>query len=80
MNIEMAFGFLLWCLAINYAVLLIWFGAFVLAHDAMFRLHGRWYQISREQFDALHYGCMALYKVGVLLLNLTPLIALYLAA
>ena len=30
---------LLWCLGINYAVLLIWFGVFVFAHDAIHRLH-----------------------------------------
>jgi hypothetical protein len=32
--------------------------------------------LSVEQFDALHYAGMALYKVGILLLNLVPYIAL----
>ena len=32
--------------------------------------------ICQEQFDALHYAGMALYKVGILLLNLVPYIAL----
>jgi hypothetical protein len=76
MSIETAKHFLLWCLVINYAVLLCWLLAFRLAHAWMFRLHGQWFRLSREQFDAVHYGGMALYKIGVLLFNLAPYAAL----
>jgi len=68
---------LLWCVGINYGVLLIWFGVFVLAHGWMYRLHTRWFKLSVEAFDALHYGGMSVYKIGVILLNLVPLVALY---
>jgi hypothetical protein len=67
---------LLWCLAINYGVLLIWFGVFVGAHDRLYRMHSRWFRLSVETFDVLHYGGMAVYKIGVLLFNLVPLLAL----
>jgi len=72
--------FLLWCTILNYLVLLLWFLAFFLAHDWMFRLHGRWFRLTATQFDALHYGGMAVYKVGILLLNLVPYIALNIVA
>jgi len=78
MNLETLREFLLWSLVINYGVLLIWFAAFTLAHDRLYRLHSRWFAVSRETFDALHYGGMAVYKIGTLLLNLAPLIALWL--
>ena len=68
--------FLLWSVAINYGVLLVWFGVFVFAHDWMYRLHGRWFKLQVETFDALHYAGMSVYKIGVMLLNLAPLIAL----
>lgn len=68
--------FLLYCTLINYLILLIWFAAFRFAHDTLYRLHSRWFRIPVERFDALHYGGMAVYKIGVLLLNLAPLIAL----
>ncbi|MDH1008480.1 hypothetical protein N5J43_23810 [Pseudomonas nicosulfuronedens] len=68
--------FLLYCTLINYAILLVWFAAFVLAHDFVYRLHSRWFALPVERFDALHYGGMAVYKIGVLLLNLVPLLAL----
>ncbi|WP_257387208.1 DUF6868 family protein [Tahibacter caeni] len=29
-------------------------------------------------FDAIHYGGMAVYKIGILLFNLAPLLALHL--
>ena len=71
---------LLWGVGINYGVLLVWFGAFVYAHDGMYRLHTRWFKLSVETFDAIHYAGLATYKIGILLFNLVPLIALYLSS
>lgn len=67
---------LVWSLVVNYGILLVWFVMFSLAHDAVYRLHTRWFRLSRETFDALNYGGMAVYKIGVLLLNVAPLVAL----
>jgi len=71
---------LLWCVGLNYLVLLIWAGVFVFAHDWMFRLHSRWFRLSVETFDAIHYAGLAVYKIGILLLNLVPLVALCLVS
>lgn len=79
MNLELTTRFLLVSLAINYGVLLVWFVAFVFARDWMHRLHGRWFRLSERTFDAIHYSAMAVYKIGILLFNLVPLIALHLA-
>jgi hypothetical protein len=78
MSIDTLREAMLWSLVINYGVLLVWFAAFTWGHDRLFRLHSRWFQVSRETFDALHYGSMAVYKIGILLLNLVPLVALWL--
>jgi hypothetical protein len=67
---------LLWCAVINYGVLLVWWLFFMLAHDWIYGFHNRWFHLSVEQFDALHYAGMALYKIGILLFNLVPYIAL----
>jgi hypothetical protein len=72
--------FLLWCTCLNYALLLVWAGVFVFAHDWMYRLHGRWFKLSVETFDGIHYAGLAIYKIGILLLNLMPLVALYVIA
>ena len=72
-------GVLLWCAGINYGVMLVWFAVFVYSHDWMYRLHTRWFKLSVETFDALHYAGLSIYKIGVILLNLVPLVALYLS-
>jgi Family of unknown function (DUF6868) len=77
MNIETARRVLLWCTVINYGVLLVWFFAFMLAHDWIYQLHSRWFHLPVEQFDMLHYAGISIYKIGILLLNLVPYIALH---
>lgn len=68
--------FLLGSLAFNYAVLFAWFLAFVFAKEWMRKLHRTWFDLSNTTFDAIHYGGMAVYKIGILLFNLAPFIAL----
>jgi hypothetical protein len=52
---------------------------FRLAHDWIYGLHGQWFPMPVEQFNAIHYGAMAIYKIGVLLFNLVPYLALLIA-
>ncbi len=80
MNIEILSSFLLWCAVVNYAVLIIWFIAFVFARDRIYELHGKWYPISSEQFSAINYAGIAVYKILVLVFNLVPFIALLIIA
>lgn len=77
MKIETIRNMLLWCSIINYGILLIWFVIFTTAHDWIFHLHTKWFRLSQEQFDGLHYGGMSLFKIGIMLFNLAPLIALW---
>ncbi len=77
MDTDSLFRFLLLCLAFNYALLFAWFFAFVGARASLRRLHGRWFALSDEAFDAIHYGGMAFCKLLVLVFNLAPLLALW---
>jgi len=65
-----------WCAVLNLLVLLSWAGLFIFGRDFMYRLHSRWFRLSESQFDALHYGGMAFYKLLVLFFNIVPLLAL----
>ena len=78
MHGEFLRDFLLYSLAINYGVLLVWFVAFLFARDAMHRLHGRWFRLQPDQFDAIHYCLMGAYKLGIFLFNAAPLLAIWL--
>lgn len=77
MTTEMIQNLLGWSALINYIILLLWFGFFAIAHDWMYRLHGKWFNLRLETFDALHYGGMAVYKLGIFLFNLVPFLVLY---
>jgi len=70
---------LLWCAVINYGILLVWFLFFMLAHEWMYLYHGRWFRLSAQQFDMLHYAGMSILKLGIILLNLVPYFALRIA-
>jgi hypothetical protein len=76
MSIETIREVLLWCTVINYGVLLVWFLFILSARDWIHRLHGRWFRLSAERFDAIHYAGMAVYKIGILAFNLVPYVSL----
>ena len=76
MTIEIIRDALLWCAVINMGLLLWWLLFFVTAHDWMYRLHSKWFDLSIEKFDSIHYAGMAFFKIGIFLLNLVPYFAL----
>ena len=76
MTFETIRDMLAWCTVINMAWLMLWFLGFVLAHDWIYRVHRKWFNLSVEKFDGLHYGTMALFKIGIVLFNLGPYLAM----
>jgi hypothetical protein len=76
MTVEILRDVLGWSAVINYAVLMVWFLFFLLAHDWMYRFHGRWFSLSVENFDAIHYASMGFYKLCIFLFNLVPYLSL----
>ena len=76
MTIEVVREFLAWCTLINIGLLLWWFLWLLFAHDWIYRLHGRWFKLSQERFDAIHYAAIAFFKITVIVFNLVPYLAL----
>lgn len=76
MTLSVLKEFLLWCLAADYALLLVWFLLFVAARGWMYRLHTRWFRISEQTFDLVHYAGMAGFKLAIVIFNLAPWLAL----
>jgi hypothetical protein len=79
MSVEMLRDVLLYCGIINYAMLLLWV-ALVLLAPGFARWVGRLFRLSAEQFDTIQYGGILLYKLGIILFNLVPYIALRIVA
>ena len=76
MTIEVIRGALAWCTVINWGLLLWWFLFFILAHDWIYRFHRKWFDVSVDKFDAIHYAGMGIFKIGIILFNLVPYLAL----
>lgn len=77
MSLELLRDVLFWCTIINFSFLWLWLLFFMFAHDWMYGLHTRWFKVSVERFDAIHYAGMAMYKMAFIIFNAVPLIALY---
>jgi hypothetical protein len=77
MNTETLRNFLLWCTIINYGILLLWFALYIALRGSLFRMLGKWFDLSDERINVLMFQGMTVYKVGVFIFNLAPLVALY---
>lgn len=77
MSLAQLQSFLAWGALLNYAVLLLVFGAWVMAGDAICRLHSRWFPMERAQCHAAIYLMLGLYKLAVWMLFIIPWIALW---
>ncbi|MFA9479630.1 DUF6868 family protein [Phycisphaerales bacterium AB-hyl4] len=80
MDIEVVRHVLIWSFVINVGILMLWFGIFWGAREWLYGMHGRWFRLSPERFDFAHYLGMSIYKVGNILFNFVPWIALHIVA
>jgi len=76
MTTEMLKNYLGVCGLINIGVLMLWFGMFIVARDWIYKMHTKWFRISDDSFDALHYGGMGIFKLCIFLFNIVPYLAL----
>ena len=80
MSIEMIRYWLLACGLINMGILVLWGMMFLFAHDWIYKRHGRWFKLSVERFDAIHYAGMTFFKLCIFVFNLVPYFALLIVA
>jgi len=76
MTIEIIRDGFAWCSVINLGILLFWWLWFMMAHDFMYRFHGKWFKLSVERFDEINYTLIGVFKLGIILFNIVPYFAL----
>jgi len=76
MTLETVRAVFAWCSVINMVLLLLWFLIFAIAHDWIHKIHSKWFNLSVEKFDCLHYAGMVIFKICILLFNLVPYLAM----
>jgi len=79
MSLELLRAVLGWSAILNLLFVSVWFALFRGMHDRMYAMHSRWFHLSEETFDGIHYGGMAAYKVATWLLFIMPYVALRIA-
>ena len=76
MTVELLTGTLAWSAVLNMGILLWWFLFIALASDWVYKMHSKFYKISREHFDTIHYAGMAFYKICIFTFFIVPYLAL----
>jgi len=76
MDIETLRTFLMWCTIIDGALLAFWIAICVLAPDLVYRTQNKWFPLPRETFNVVMYSFLGLFKIGFLLFNVVPYVAL----
>lgn len=74
---ETLIHFLTWCSVIDYAILILWWLIVIRPHPLLYRLCKR-AGVSEEKCDSCNFLGIILFKMGVVMFNLVPLIALLL--
>ena len=77
MNIEQIRDALLYCAVMNFVLLALWGLLCLLPHEWMYQAAARLFRCSAAQFDTVNYAGLVFYKIGILLFNLIPCLALY---
>jgi hypothetical protein len=76
MTLEQVRDVFMWCSVINVGMLTLWCVMILLARDWIYRLHSRWFPMSKESFAIIHYCGIGLYKMAVFFLCVIPYVAL----
>ena len=76
MSMETMIAVLGWCSIINIGILFFWALMITVGHDWIYKIHSKWFKLSVESFDKIHYAGIAFFKMAVFVLNIVPYFAL----
>jgi hypothetical protein len=80
MTLETIRDVLAWCSVMNIILLFLWFIMFALARDWVYRMHSKWYKLSQDAFNTIHYSGIAFFKIVIFVFNIVPYLALRIVA
>ena len=76
MTLEVIRDMLAWCSVINLGILIFWALFYAAARGVVFKCHGGIFDLTQEQINKTHYKGIILYKIGIILFNIAPYLAL----
>jgi hypothetical protein len=66
-------------MVINFGLLTLWFLGFIFGRGFIYRMHGKWFKLPQEKFDAIIYSLMGFYKLLIFFFNVVPYVVLIIA-
>jgi hypothetical protein len=72
MDIQMLTRFFMWCTILNMGLLIFSVLMLAFAGDFVYRMHGKWFSMSRETFNVVLYSFIGMYKIAVIAFNAIP--------
>ncbi len=76
MTIQTLQAFFMWCSIINFGLLLLSAVMIITAGNWAYKIHSRWFNISKPAFDIILYSFLGVYKLLVFVFCIIPWIAL----
>lgn len=76
MSLNLLTEFFMWCTIIDGVLLLLMTLLYAGCPGCVYRLQSRVAPVSREVFDQIFYAFIGLFKIGFLIFNLVPFLAL----
>jgi hypothetical protein len=76
MDMQTVTAFFMWCTIINFGFLMIWFLGFMVVSDLSYRLHNKWFPMSRDTFNVSMYVFLGVFKLLVIVFNAVPYVVL----
>ena len=76
MNIQRLAAFFMWCTIINGGLLALAIIIGIVGLDLVYGVHGKLFQIPREDINVAYYSFLGLYKIVWLVFNAVPYAAL----
>lgn len=80
MDIATVRAFFMWCTIVDAGLLVFSFLFLAFAGDWVYRMHGKWFPMSRETFNVVIYSYLGVFKILIIVLNLVPAIVLQIIA
>jgi hypothetical protein len=76
MDLDLLMRALGWASAINITIFLLLFDCIMVARDWLYDFHSRWFSITNEKYDTIHYCLMGGFELLILAFFIAPYLAL----
>ena len=76
MDMQTITTFFMWCTILNGGLLILSFLIVISIGDVAYKIHGKWFPMPRETYNAVLFSFIAFFKIVWLMFNAVPFVAL----